>query len=234
MRKRRSSALWKYVGLAVLLHFSILLLPSHVVETFFPTSAPEDAGPPADLTPDFEQYAIHVVYIDDEPPQVEVTRNPAVEMAPLEVEPQYVERLTQALAPEPAQDREVSTEPHGQAAPPPSGEGPDVGAEPGAGGDQGLVAAEQPRFYPPVPRLIVPPSVENLDIKDLTITLRILVDREGRPVQVVIVNPPDDVKVYERVMEAAEEFRFTPARRGDEPVESWIELPLNLETTRRD
>lgn len=198
MRKKKTTSLWKYIVPAVLLHLAILLLPGHVYEVFFPSTSPEDSGPPSDLMPDFEQYAIHVVYIDDEEPQVEIVTNPAVEVAP------------------------------------PAGEGVTTGEEPGSGGDEGLLVVPEPRFYPPVPRLIVPPSVQNLDLADLTVTLRILVDREGRPMEVVIVNAPENRVVYDRVMEAAREFRFRPARRGTEPVEAWIELPLNLETTRRD
>ena len=234
MGKRKATSPWRYIALAVLLHIAILLLPAHVYEIFFPSTRPEDSGPPSDLMPDFEQFAIHVVYIDDEEPQVEITTNPAVEVAPLEAEPEYVERLREA---EPEAERhspEDAADSHGAAGPPPTGRGETVSDEPGAGGDEGLLVVPEPRFYPPVPRLIVPPSVQNLDIADLTVTLRILVDKEGRPIEVVIVNAPENRVVYDRILEAAKEFRFRPARRGEEPVEAWIELPLNLETTRRD
>jgi hypothetical protein len=93
---------------------------------------------------------------------------------------------------------------------------------------------EEPRFYPPVPSLIVPPSVAGLDLADFTIRLRIRVDKHGRPVEVVILDAVDDEAVVACIMEAARSFRFRPARRGSEPVESTIELPLSLETTRRN
>ena len=253
MRKRKTTPAWKYIIPAILLHVLILLLPGHIYETFFPRSAPRDAGPPSDLTPDFEQFAIHIIYLEDEEPLVEITTNPTVEIAPLEVGAEYLERLMrsetgeagEALLPvrtaapevpalDPAAEQASGAQAGGPAAPPPSDEGTVIDSLPETGGDRGIVVVEEPRFYPPVPRLIVPPSVENLDLADLTIALRILVSRQGRPLEVVIVNPPEDRLVYDSVMEAAKEFRFSPARRGEEPVEAWIELPLNLRTTRRD
>jgi protein TonB len=183
--------------------------------------------------PNFEQFAIHVIYIDDEEPQVEIVTNPAVEVAPLEAESEYVERLMDSATPQDDESRPQTEPPSGAAGPQPTGEGPEVYDQPGAGGDEGVLVVE-PRFYPPVPRLIVPPSVENLDLEDLTITRRILVNKRGRPIEVVIVDAPEDEMINHRITEAARQFRFRPARRGDDPVEAWIELPLNLETTRRD
>jgi protein TonB len=233
MRRRKTTSPWKYIVPAVLLHLAVLLLPGRFYESLFPTTSPESAGPPSDLTPNFEQFAIHVIYIDDEEPRVEIVTNPAVEVAPLEAESDYVERLMESATPEDTESRPEPEPPSGSAGPRPTGEGPEVDESPGAGGDEGIIVVE-PRFYPPVPRLIVPPSVENLDLEDLTITLRVLVSKTGRPLEVVIVNAPEDEVVNGRIMAAARQFRFRPARRGDEPVEAWIELPLNLETTRRD
>lgn len=248
MRERKTTSPWKYLIPAILLHLAILLLPWQVYETFFPTTAPQDSGPPSDLTPDFERFAIHVVYIENDEPQVEIVADRPAEVLPPEAEPEYVEEALDA-GPQETQDvspalrtlpgdegasAQEAGPPQGAAAPPTTDEGSTIDRTPGAGGDEGILAVEEPRFYPAVPRLIVPPSVEDLDLADLTITLRILVNKYGRPLEVVIVNAPEDQKVYERLMEAAMGFRFNPARRGDEPVESWIELPLNLRTTRRD
>lgn len=234
MNKRKTTSPWKYITLAVLLHLAAILLPGHVYEVFFPSTSPQDSGPPSDLMPDFEQFAIHVIYIDDREPLVEIVTNPAIEVAPLEAEPEYVERIRDAASNDAREAREETEPVHGAAGLPPAGEGETVSEEPGAGGDEGLLVVPEPRFYPPVPRLIVPPSVQNLDLTGLTITLRILVDKEGRPMEVILVNAPENQMVCDRVMEAAREFRFRPARRGTETVEAWIELPLNLETTRRD
>ncbi len=234
MRKRKTTSLWRYIAAAALFHLAVLLLPAHLFEVFFPSTTPGDPGPPSDLMPDFEQFAIHVVYLDDERPQVEIVANPAVEVAPLEAEPEYVQRIRDAGSRAAQEIPEEAGPAHGGAAPPPTGDGEEVSQVPGSGGDEGLLVVPEPRFYPPVPSLIVPPSVQNLDLADLTITLRILVDKEGRPLEVIIVNPPGNRAVYDRIMEAARKFRFRPARRGTDPVEAWIELPLNLETTRRD
>jgi protein TonB len=248
MRERKTTSPWRYLLLAILLHLAVLLLPGHVYETFFPSSAPRDSGPPSDLMPDFGRFAIHIVYIENEEPQIEIVTDRAAEVVPPVVEPEYVEQMRDAEEREtddapPAlrtQPRDESASApgaaptQGAAVPPATGQGSSTDGTPGSGGDEGIVVVEQPKFYPAVPRLIVPPSVDDLDLADLTITLRMLVNRYGRPLEVVIVNAPEDQKVYDRVMEAALGFRFNPARRGDEPVESWIELPLNLQTTRRD
>ncbi|MGD9140259.1 MAG: hypothetical protein PVJ42_01840 [bacterium] len=234
MKRRKTTSPWKYIVLAVILHMAILLLPGRMYEVLFPSTSPESSGPPSDLMPNFEQFAIHVIYIDEAEPQVELLTNPKVEVAPLEAEAEYVERLRETVTPE-ERDAPDRPEPAGGAAgPEPTGEGDRIDDVPGRGGDDGVLVVEEPRFYPPVPSLIVPPSVENLDLEDLTITLQILVSKWGRPLEVVISNAPADRRVYDRIMEAAMQFRFRPARRGTEPVEAWIELPLNLETTRRD
>ncbi len=215
MRHTRTTPLWKYLIIAVLLHLAVVLIPGRIYEVFFPTSAPRDAGPPRDLMPEFEEFAIHVVYIGDEEPKVEIRATPPAEVAAPEAAPDHADRRAETGPPRRGR---TPQEPE-----PPAGEGAGEGTPPAA----------EPRFYPPVPRLIVPPSVENLDLEDVTVTLGILVDKEGRPLEVVITNPPRDRAVYDRIMEAAKRFRFRPARRGAEPVEAWIELPLSLETTRR-
>lgn len=234
MRRRKTTSPWRYIALAVIFHLAILLLPGRMFEVLFPSTSPESSGPPSDLTPNFEQFAIHVVYIDDGEPQVEISTNPMVEVAPLEAEAEYVERLRDATAPDEREAPGPSGPAAGAAGPEPTGEGTQIDDVPGAGGDEGVLVVDEPRFYPPVPSLIVPPSVDNLDLEDLTIELQILVSKWGRPLEVVIVNAPEDRRVYDRIREAAMQFRFRPARRGKEPVEAWIELPLNLETTRRD
>ena len=225
MRKRKTTPPWKYIIPAILFHVAILLLPGTIYETFFPSSGPRQGGPPSDLTPDFEKFSIHIVYIENEEPRIEV-REESIEPADDEVNVMAVTEDgagSQPAGPVPQEGVSVS-----------GGHSSDMDTLPGHGGEDGLIVVEEPRFYPPVPSLIVPPSVEGLDVADLTIRLRIRVNKHGRPVEVVILDAVDDEAVVECIMEAARSFRFRPARRGSEPVESTIEIPLSLETTRRN
>lgn len=89
------------------------------------------------------------------------------------------------------------------------------------------------QYFPPRPRLIVPPPLEDLDITDLKVSLRILVGTNGRPQEVIIPDSLENEEIRGRLMESARKFRFEPARRGDLPVASWIDLPLVLESSRK-
>jgi hypothetical protein len=103
---------------------------------------------------------------------------------------------------------------------------------PTEGGGGGHPAAA-PQYFPPRPRLIVPPHLDDLDISDVRISLRILVGINGRPEEVIISDSLENQEIRRRLMESARKFRFEPARRGDLPVASWIDLPLVLESSRR-
>ena len=54
--------------------------------------------------------------------------------------------------------------------------------EPGGGGDSD--SRSDTRFFPPIPRLIVPPVMDGLDVSTLSISIRILVGTDGRPVEI--------------------------------------------------
>lgn len=87
------------------------------------------------------------------------------------------------------------------------------------------------RFFPPVPRLIVPPELHDLEVSVLNIDIRILVGIDGRPVEIELPETLADPEIRKRLLESAARFRFEPARKGDLPVASWISLPLELETS---
>ena len=103
---------------------------------------------------------------------------------------------------------------------------------PTEGGGQGYPDIKPP-YFPPRPRLIVPPPLEDLDITGLRISLRILVGPNGHPQEVIIPDSLENQEIRRRLMESARRFRFEPAKRGDLPVASWIDLPLVLESSRR-
>ena len=88
------------------------------------------------------------------------------------------------------------------------------------------------RFFPPIPRLIVPPALDDLDISTLSINIRILVGTDGRPVEIDLPETLADPEIRRRLTASAARFRFEPARKGDLPVTAWISLPLQLEASR--
>jgi len=59
-----------------------------------------------------------------------------------------------------------------------------------------------------------------------TVTLRVLVRRDGT-VGEVQVAAASGVKAFDRAASrAAKRWRFEPARRGDQPVEAWMKIPV--------
>jgi protein TonB len=110
-------------------------------------------------------------------------------------------------------------------------EGLQVPSPVGAPTQGSITAGETMPLFPPVPRFIVPPALEDLGISSLHINLRILVNTEGIPEQVILADSLPDYEIRRRVLECAWRFRFQPARRGDVPVASWVELPLVLESS---
>jgi hypothetical protein len=85
------------------------------------------------------------------------------------------------------------------------------------------------RFFPPVPRLIVPPDLADLNVSTLKIDIRILVGTDGHPLEIDLPDTLSDRETIRRLMESAARFRFEPARRGNQTVPAWIDLPLELE-----
>ncbi len=195
---RPSLRLWLMVSL--LLHSCLLALPGGFIETVFPSRTAPVRTAVADLTPDFEDIAMGVIAMSEEP---------AVE-PPERWEPE------QAAA-------TVSVEPHQPSMP---GTG---SLEPGGYGDSDSHADN--RFFPPIPRLIVPPALDDLDISTLSINIRILVGTDGRPMEIELPETLVDLELRRRLMTSAGRFRFEPARKGDLPVTSWVSLPLQLEAS---
>lgn len=59
-----------------------------------------------------------------------------------------------------------------------------------------------------------------------TVTLRALVSREGLPARVDIERTSGSRHLDNAALEAVGTWRFAPARRGAEPVESWMLVPV--------
>jgi hypothetical protein len=190
------------VIVSVLLHLALLLVPGHIFDIFFPREKPTlKEGRTTDPWPGFSEIVMVVVPLEEE----------AEARAPVVVELDQPDVAPTPISETPAASGHLPGEPgiaHGEIPP----------------GDI------EPQFFPPIPRFIVPPSLEDLGIAALTVNVRILVTASGLPERVVLEDALADPEVRRRILDCAQRFRFEPARLGDTPVSSWIDLPLVMES----
>lgn len=59
-----------------------------------------------------------------------------------------------------------------------------------------------------------------------TVTLRVLVTREGLPARVDVEKGSGSSQLDNAALETVKTWRFLPARQGTEPVESWVLVPI--------
>lgn len=59
-----------------------------------------------------------------------------------------------------------------------------------------------------------------------TVTLRVLVARDGRPKRVDMEKSSGSARLDAAALEAVKGWRFVPARRGTEAIESWVLVPV--------
>ncbi|MFH1314410.1 MAG: hypothetical protein ABIJ00_14435 [Candidatus Eisenbacteria bacterium] len=202
--KRTHPSLRRWVIISILLHAGLVLLPAQFLHIFFPREMPAmREGRTRDPWSGLSDMVMQVI-------PIEVERTPeTVDRAVLEI----VEEV-----PAPTATREPATP---------------GGSPEGAGIARADIPAGnvEPQFFPPVPRFIVPPTLEDLGISTIEVNVRILVSAKGLPRRVIIEDTLENPEVRERVLESAWRFRFEAAKLGYTPVESWIDLPLVLEAT---
>jgi protein TonB len=58
------------------------------------------------------------------------------------------------------------------------------------------------------------------------VNLKVLVTREGRPAQVLIQDSSGSSALDNAALEAVKNWQFVAARRGQEPLESWVIVPI--------
>lgn len=59
-----------------------------------------------------------------------------------------------------------------------------------------------------------------------TVMLRVLVTRDGLPSRVDVEKSSGSPYLDAAALEAVKAWRFAPARRGDESIESWVLVPI--------
>ncbi len=106
--------------------------------------------------------------------------------------------------------------------PPPAASGSQTAA-------QQPVAHLQPEFHPPVAitqaKPVFPTGLRSVALKPLTIGIRVAIDRRGKVTRAEPLSAGSAHKLFvDEAVHAARLWRFLPARRGEEPVESEIVL----------
>jgi len=75
----------------------------------------------------------------------------------------------------------------------------------------------------PAPRY---PLIARRNGEQGTVTLRVLVTRDGVPAQVSIERSSGSGHLDSAALDAVKTWRFVPARRGDEAMEAWVLVPV--------
>jgi TonB family protein len=88
------------------------------------------------------------------------------------------------------------------------------------------IALTQAR-YRDTPRPDYPESARRQG-REGRVLLRVLVDDQGRVKQVEIHSSAGSEALDRAATEAIERWRFHPARNGDQPVESWLRIPIEF------
>jgi protein TonB len=81
--------------------------------------------------------------------------------------------------------------------------------------------------YRDTPRPDYPESARR-EGREGRVLLRVLVDDQGRSKQVEINSSSGSAALDGAAAEAISRWRFHPARRGDQPVESWLRIPIEF------
>jgi protein TonB len=59
-----------------------------------------------------------------------------------------------------------------------------------------------------------------------TVTVKVLVARDGRPASVNIERTSGSAHLDRAALDAVKTWRFVPAREGSEPIEAWVLVPI--------
>ncbi len=75
------------------------------------------------------------------------------------------------------------------------------------------------------------PESARRDGKEGRVLLRVLVSEEGRTASVEVNRSSGIESLDQAALEAIKRWRFSPARLGDRPVESWVRIPIDFRLT---
>jgi hypothetical protein len=207
----RQPGMGRWLVISAALHLCLLALPVAILEVVFPTGPAPVPRAGKDLTPDFRDIALHLVEPPADAGQAARTGK-AGEIQPVDEGPTLPEPELRVAGGEAGLPAPVGT-----------------ATEPGAGGGRPGIESG---FFPPVPRLVVPPDLSDLNVARLSVLVRVLVGTDGRPAEIEIPDTLSNSLVRERILESIAGWRFEPAHEGGIPVRAWTDMPLELETSR--
>lgn len=87
-----------------------------------------------------------------------------------------------------------------------------------------------PARYRESPKPFYPESARR-EGKEGRVLLRVLVDQEGKSKTVEVSGSSGSETLDHAAAEIIKRWRFSPARYGDEPVESWVRIPIDFRLT---
>jgi hypothetical protein len=215
----RGGRLLIWMAASLLLHAALLIVPVRFYDTLFPPRGSAEVFPP-DLTPGFDRMALFVVDLDG---HTGPSGSGAVEEAGLEsrtAERETFQRPESGRGVEPPDIPEIpGTDPASR--PEMSSTGTRASAAARGVGDDTL--------FPPVPVLVVPPDLGDLDLDRSSVSLRVLVGPDGKPVEIEMPGAIPDA-LRERLTESVVRFRFRPAEKEGRPTSAWVDLRITLES----
>ena len=108
-----------------------------------------------------------------------------------------------------------------------TGTGSGVGQ--GRGSSPGGVITTQARYsYTPKP--LYPESARR-EGREGRVLLRVLIDEQGKAKSVEVSRSSGSDSLDQAATDAIKRWRFHPARAGDQPVESWVNVPIDFKLT---
>lgn len=177
---------------------------------------------------------MEVVLVQAEPPPQVLEKPPSAPAQPKQRAPEQVAVAPVLRVP----SRQPDASPYSSALPGPRPEtesiapvpGPaETGAAPGESRTEvANVAVTPPGFSAAYLRNPAPayPIAAKRSGTQGTVTLRVLVTREGLPARVDLEKTSGSFHLDRAALEAVRTWRFVPARRGAEAIESWMVVPI--------
>ncbi len=117
-----------------------------------------------------------------------------------------------------------------QVAPEPTAPAPTPTAQPTSVAREEAPQVTQPEFAAVYLRNTKPryPASARRNGESGTVLLKVLVTREGLSSRVELENSSGSNVLDQLALETVKRWRFTPAQRGGDPVESWVRVPIEF------
>jgi protein TonB len=152
-----------------------------------------------------------------QPPR-EATPTPAPDRKPVLALPETAPSAPTFSVPQaPPQPPAPEPKPSAAAAPPgpaPAAKEPVATSQPVF--DAGYLRNARPRY----------PLIARRNGVEGTVRLNVLVTKDGRPAQIQLRQSSGSSVLDSAALDAVKQWQFAPARRGQEPVEQWVEVPI--------